>query len=139
MSENELFNNKIIRLLRWVQWDYLGYCKNPKLSDTGKTAVIILKVGQCGYTNHVSHNMQTEWQTLWPLIRSILVWVCLVWVYTVCPDLSVPNLRILQYLIKITAQRNLTSLSLGWVFLSIRHERFRESLSNTSFPLQLHF
>ena len=58
------------------------YRKNPKISDTRKCAVTILKFEQGGFTIELCvQKMQANGKQ------------CRPWVYTVCPDLSVRKLR----------------------------------------------
>ena len=67
------------------------YRKIPKNSDTRKIAVIILKIEQCGSVIELwGQTMQKEWQTVKTLIRS-----CLIWVFTVCINISVRKLSII--------------------------------------------
>ena len=64
-------------------WTNLLYQKNSK-TRTGKIiTVIVLKIKQIGLTLHAC----TQWQTVKTLIR-LLFRSSLIWVYTVCPDLS---------------------------------------------------
>ena len=72
------------------------YRKNPKISDTRKFAVIILKVEQGGFTLrvNVSKGCRGNCKQCRPWSdcssRSSLIWVC-----TVCPGLSVWKLKII--------------------------------------------
>ena len=95
--------------LRWVHSHFVGfvtsqlnccvfiilcYHKYQKKLHTRKIAVIILKYEQCGSTiEQCVQKMHMEWhsvQTLIGLLRSSLIWV-----YTVCANLSVPQIRII--------------------------------------------
>ena len=69
---NQKFEDLIQQLVHNGQSSDLSWCyrKNPKNSDTGKIAAIILEFEQCGFT--IYQMMQTEWQTVQTLIRSTL-------------------------------------------------------------------
>ena len=75
------------------------YRKIPTISDTRKFAVITLKVEQDGFSlEKCIQKMQRELQTVYTLIRLLLTDCSrssLIWVCTVCPDLSVRKLRII--------------------------------------------
>ena len=72
-----------------------SYRKNPKISDTLKFAVITLNFEQDGFTKELcSQKMQRELQTVQTQIRLLLIWV-----YTVCLDLSVRKLGIITVIV----------------------------------------
>ena len=70
------------------------YCKNPKSSDTQKNCCNIPKLWMYfTIQQYIQQKMQKEWQTVWTLI---ILRCSLIWVYAICPELSVNIVRIIM-------------------------------------------
>ena len=98
----------------WFQWSNsllkiyeasVKYHKNPKNAVTWKICCNHPKIWtRWLYPRVMRSKMQTEWQRVSTLIS-------LIWVYTVCTDLSVWKLRIITVLSKLLHWKNLYTTS----------------------------